>query len=326
MKQKMADLPKERLVAHQPPFTYTGVDFFGPFNVKRARSTIKIYGCIFVCFNSRAIHIEDVSSLDADSFIQALHRFMAVRGRPKEIWSDNGTNFCGAERELRQSVKDLDEEKIKKNLHNYDVEWYSNPLPRWRFQPPTASHMSGVWERLIRSTRKAMRAVIGDPKALLSHEALRTVFAEVTSILNSRPICPSSDDPADLDALTPNHFLLHKHNISIPPGVFDKDDLLSRRQWRHAQFLANCFWSRWIREYLPLLQARPKWFKPKRNLKEGDLVLLVDANLSRSQWPLGRITEVLPGTDGCVRTVNVKTKNSTLCRPVAKLCLLEEST
>ena len=118
LQQVMADLPKERLIPYQPPFTYTGLDFFGPFYVKRSRSTVKVYGCIFVCFNSRAVHIEDVSSLETDTFIQALVRFISVRGCPKKIWSDNGTNFTGAEKELRLSVQDLNEERIKSELHS----------------------------------------------------------------------------------------------------------------------------------------------------------------------------------------------------------------
>ncbi|KAK3716441.1 hypothetical protein QZH41_007049 [Actinostola sp. cb2023] len=325
MQQKMADLPKERLMPYQPPFTYTGVDFFGPFHVKRGRGTVKIYGCIFVCFNTRAVHLEDVSSLETDTFIQALHRFISVRGRPKEIWSDNSTNFCGVERELRRSVRDLDEEVIKKDLHSQEVEWYSCPIPKWRFQPPTASHMSGVWERLIRSVRKSMKAVIGDANALIGHETLRSVFAEVMSILNSRPLCPTSDDPNDLEALTPNHLLLQRQNIVTPPGIFVKEDLYSRKQWRHAQFLANCFWSRWVREYVPTLQQRPKWQRAQRNLAVNDLVLVVDNTLPRSRWLLGRVTRVFPGQDKFVRTVEIKTKSSVLVRPVAKLCLLEES-
>ena len=103
MQQLMADLPKERLIPFEPPFTYTGVDFFGPFHVKRGRSAEKVYGCLFTCFTSRAVHIEDVSSLETDSFIQALRRFISNRGYPKEIWSDNATNFAGAEKEIRQS-------------------------------------------------------------------------------------------------------------------------------------------------------------------------------------------------------------------------------
>ena len=326
LQQVMADLPKERLVPYQPPFTYTGLDFFGPFYVKRGRSTVKVYGCIFVCFNSRAVHIEDVSSLETDTFIQALVRFISVRGCPKEIWSDNGTNFTGAEKELRLLVQDLNEERIKNELHSREVEWYSCPLPEWRFQPPAASHMSGVWERLIRSVRKSMKAVIGCQSALVGLETLRTVFAEVTSILNSRPICPSSEDPNDLEPLTPNHLLLQRRNLFVPPGVFAKEDLFSRKQWRHAQFIANCFWSRWIREYVPTLQQRHKWLLNKRNLAVNDLVLVVDNTVPRCRWLLGRVTKVFPGEDLHVRTAEVRTKSSRLLRPVTKLCLLEEAT
>ena len=325
LQQAMADLPRERLLPYHPPFTFTGLDFFGPFYVKRARSVIKVYGCIFVCFNSRAVHIEDVSSLETDTFILALRRFISVRGCPKEIWSDNGTNFTGAERELRRSVRELNEEQIRRELHSYDAEWFKYVLPRWRFQPPTASHMSGVWERLIRSVRKAMNAVLSKPGAAIPLETLRTVFAEVTSILNSRPISPASDDPSDMEPLTPNHLLLQRRNLAIPPGVFAKEELYSRKQWRHAQFLANCFWSRWVLEYVPTLQQRHKWLLNKRNLAVNDLVLVVDKTVPRSRWLLGRVTKVFPGEDSRVRTAEVKTKDSSLTRPVTKLCLLEEA-
>ena len=171
-----------------------------------------------------------------------------------------------------------------------------------------------------------MRAVLGSQGALVGLETLRTVFAEVTSILNSRPICPSSDDPNDLEPLTPNHLLLQRRNLFVPPGVFAKEDLYSRKQWRHTQFIADCFWSRWIREYVPTLQQRHKWLLSKRNLAVNDLVLVVDNTVPRSRWLLGRVTRVFPGEDLCVRTAEVKTKNSRLVRPVTKLCLLEEAT
>ena len=104
LNQIMADLPKQRLTPYEPPFSYTGVDFFGPFYVKRGRGSDKVYGCLFTCFTSRAVHIEDVSSLQTDAFIQALRRFISNRGFPKEIWSDNGTNFTGADREIRLAI------------------------------------------------------------------------------------------------------------------------------------------------------------------------------------------------------------------------------
>ena len=159
--QVMADLLKERLVPYLPPFTYTGLDFFGPLYVRRSRSTVKVYGCTFVCFNSRAIHIEDVSSLETDTFIQALLRFISVRGCPKETWSDNGTNFTGTEKELSLLVHDMSDERIKSELHSREVEWYKCPLPEWHFQPPAASHMSGAWEWLITSVTQPMKAALG---------------------------------------------------------------------------------------------------------------------------------------------------------------------
>ena len=182
---------------------------------------------VFVCFNNRAIHIEDVGSLETDAFIQALHRFISVRGSPKKIWSDNRTNFTGAEKELSRSIQDLDDGTIRRELHRYETDWYRCAVPEWHFQPPTASHMSGVWERLIRSVRKAMNS---------------KVFL-VCSILNRRPMCPARNDPNDMDALTPNHLLLQRRDLVVPPGVFNKEELYTHKQWRHAQFLADCFWS-----------------------------------------------------------------------------------
>ena len=173
---------------------------------------------------------------------------------------------------------------------------------------------------------RAMRAVLGSQGALIGLETLCTVFAEVTSILNSRPICPSSDDPNDLELLTPNHVLLQCRNLFVPPRVFAKEDLYSPKQWRHAQFITDCFWSRWIREYVLTLQQRHKWLLSKQNLAVNDLVLVVDNTVPRSRWLLGRVTRVFPGEDLCVRTAEVNTKSSRLVRHVKKLCLLEEAT
>ena len=199
--------------------------------------------------------------------------------------------------------------------------------------------MGGVWERLIRSTRQVLRAILKEQ--LVSDEVLQTVIAEATQILNSRPLTRNSDSPMDEDPLTPNHLLNLRPTSSLPRGVFDKDDLSCRKSWRQAQYLANVFWRRWIREYLPSLLERKKWNNPRRNLKIGDLVLIADENYPRGQWPLAMVTEVMPGKDGYVRAVKVKTSSAVstranhrrrgedkinttiLTRPVAKLCLLE---
>ena len=324
MTQLMADLPKERLTPYDRPFTYTGVDFFGPFYVKRGRSSEKVYGCLFTCLTSRAVHIEDVSSLESDAFIQALRRFISNRGCPKEIWSDNGTNFVGADKEIRNSIRQWNQDDLNKQLIKDGINCSLCPMFQWKFQPPTASHMNGVWERLIRSVRKTMKAILGNPDALVGLETLRTVFAEVVTILNSRPLTPSSDDPSDPEPLTPNHLLLQQENLALPPGLFVREDLYRRKQWRRAQFLADCFWKRRLREYVPALQQRQKWAREKGNLKVNDLVMLVDENSPRGRWLLGRVIKIYPGHDQRVRVGEVKTKNSTLVRPISKLVLLEE--
>ena len=242
MQQLMADLAKERLIPYKPPFTYTGVDFFGPFHVKHGRGSDKVYGCIFTCFTSRAVHIEDVSSLETDAFIQALRRFISNRGCPKEIWSDNRTNFVGADKEIQQSIREWDQDELNKRLIKDEISYHLCPSSEWKFQPPAASHMNGAWERLIRSVCKSVRAILGNQNALISLETLRTVFAEVVTILHSGPLTPSSDDPSDCEPLTPSHLLLQQRNLALPPGSFVREDLYRRKQWRQAQFLADCFW------------------------------------------------------------------------------------
>ena len=181
--------------------------------------------------------------------------------------------------------------------------------------------MGGVWERIIRSIRKILRSLLREQ--LISGETLRTLMAEIEGILNSRPLTPNSDNPTDLEPLTPNHLLLQRSNLNLPPGVFVKKDLYCRNRWRHVQYLTNVFWKRWLAEYLPSLQERQKWIKPRRNFAVGDLVLIADERVHRGQWPLGRIVEVHPGKDGFIRSAKVATTSTILSRPITKLCLLE---
>ena len=179
--------------------------------------------------------------------------------------------------------------------------------------------MGGVWERIIRSVRKVLGVLLREQ--LVSGEALRTLMAEVESILNGRPLTGNSDDPADMKPLTPNHLLLMQSNLNVQPGVFVKGDLYCRNRWKQVQYLTNVFWKRWLSEYLSSLQERQKWLRPRRNFVVGDLVLIAD---QRVQWPLGRVVEVHPGSDGLTRSVKVATRTTVLSRPVTKLCFLEQ--
>ncbi|XP_074624387.1 uncharacterized protein LOC141882335 [Acropora palmata] len=237
-KQKMADLPVDRLTPDQPPFTSVGVDYFGPFQVKRGRSLVKRYGVIFTCLAVRAVHIEVAHSLDTDSFLLALRRFIARRGQVKEIRSDNGTNFSSGEKELRESINAWNQEKIHENLLQRNI--------KWSFNPPYGSHYGGVWERCIRTTRKILQALLREQTT--DDEGLVTLLCEVESIMNGRPITTVSSDPQDQEPLMPNHLLLLRSESPMPPGLFRREDQLSRRRCRQVQYLADIFWKRWSKE------------------------------------------------------------------------------
>ena len=308
--QKMADLPASRLEPYRPPFTFVGIDCFGPIMVKRARSEAKRYVCLFCCFTTRAVHLELLSSMDTDSFINAFQRFIARRGLPERVWSDNGTNFVGGQRALFN----IDPEVVQKFALRKKVDWM--------FQTPMASHKGGVWERLIRTVRKVLVGIM-PRNSRLTDECLQTVLCEVESIVNSRPLTKVSDDIRDESAITPNHLLLLNQKPVLSPGVFDETDLY-RRRWKCVQHLANEFWRRWIREYLPDLNRRQKWFDQKQSVKIGDLVLLQDESVPRGVWPMGIVTDVKQSSDNLVRSVNLRLRNGKmLLRPVTKLVMLE---
>ena len=183
--------------------------------------------------------------------------------------------------------------------------------------------MGGAWERLIRCVKIAFRNLVSD--RLLTDFQLMTLLTEVESIVNSRPLIQASDNVDDLEALTPNHFLLGKATRNAPFGSYSDKDICSRKRWRQVQTLADHYWKRFRKEYLPLLTKRGKWLKEERNIEVGDMVLLAETNVPRGYWQLARVIEVYPGEDGVVRVAEVKTKSGKLTRPVAKLCLLEEA-
>lgn len=180
-----------------------------------------------------------------------------------------------------------------------------------------------MWERQIRSVRKILNSVV--KQQALDEEGLQTLMCEVEAIINSRPLTRVSDDPNDLEPLTPNHLLLLKTKPLIPPGVFDQKDTYSRRRWRQVQYMAELFWKRWTKEYLPDLQQRQKWLQPRRNVAVNDIVLVIDDSAPRSSWIMGRVIETIADSKGRVRQVQVKTSTNVLLRPITKLCLLLEA-
>ena len=312
--QIMGPLPACRLTPGHAPFHYTGVDYMGPIYVKSGRSTPKRYICVFTCLSIRAVHLEIAHSLDTSSFLQALSRFIGRRSKPSEIWSDNGTNFIGADRELREAVQGLESSNVHSAMLKYNIDWH--------FNPPAASHQGGVWERVIRTVRKVLYALTQD--RVMNDEALHSFIVEVEQILNSRPITPLSSDPADDLPLTPKMLLTGRLHSELPLGQFIKADGY-RKSWKLIQLLADQFWSQWLKLYIPCLQKQQKWFKPCRNFAVGDIVLIVDDRCRRGSWPKGIVKEVFSDKEGRVRRVRVETSSSSLTRDIRNLSLLEGS-
>lgn len=320
--QQMSDLPSERLQV-DPPFSYVGLDVFGPWEVVTRRTRggqarDKRWAVLFTCMSTRAIHIEVIESMTSSSFINALRRFFSIRGYAKQLRSDRGTNFIGAFRELKMDSRPCDS-SIKDYLLQQKCTWV--------FNPPHSSHMGGAWERMIGVARRILDSMllqVGPSK--LTHEVLITFMAEVSAIVNARPLIPVSTDPEAPLILTPSMLLTQKMGASLSPATeFSKGDLL-KNQWKRVQALAETFWARWRREYLSTLQSRQKWQSQKPNLTEGDIVLMKDSQTKRNQWPMGIIVKATPSKDGLVRKVEVKVSRNqavkTFSRPISEVVLL----
>ncbi|XP_063910744.1 uncharacterized protein LOC135127960 [Zophobas morio] len=306
---KMGDLPAMR-VSESKPFSCVGVDYGGPFSVSVARirgaSVIKAYLCLFICFATKAVHLEVASSLSTDAFIAALRRFVSRRGRCTHIFSDCGTNFSGANREFVKTMRTAAESQ----------------LIQWTFNPPAAPHFGGIWESGIKSVKTHLSRVVGTQ--IMSLEEFNTLIIQIEAMLNSRPLCNMSSDPNDLAPLTPGHFLTMEPLTSPPNPDLSHLKISRLSRWQLVQHMQQVFWRRWKNEYLHSLYQRGKWAVSKHidNVEVGTVVLIKDDNTPPLQWRMGRIVELFPGTDYIVRVATVKTSHGTMKRPLVKLCPL----
>ena len=329
--QKMADLPEDRLEP-SPPFTFSAVDYFGPWFVKEGRKQLKRYGVLFTCLCSRAIHLEVSNTLSTDSFINAYRRFIGRRGPVRQLRSDQGTNFVGAMNELQQALSELNHEKIREELLKSSCDWV-----KFKMNVPHASHVGGVWERQIRTVRSVLASLLERHGSQLDDESLRTFMVEAEAIVNCRPLTVDSISSSQFsEPLTPNHLLTMKSKVVLPPpGDFQRVDLYLSKRWRRVQYLVNEFWCKWKREFLQSLQSRQKWISVKRNLQVDDVVIVKDDSLPRNRWKLARVSETYPDNDGLVRKVRIVVATDALDdlgrptkaavyleRPVQKLVLL----
>ena len=318
MEQQMGNLPIPRIRISRP-FTNSGVDYAGPIDIRiskgRGNRSYKGYIALFICMVTKAVHIEAVSDLTTQAFLAAFRRFTARRGLCANMYSDNGTCFVGANRKLKQ-----DHDRLMRNVTSEITPIVAKDGVTWHFIPPRASHFGGLWEAGIKSTKFHLKRVIG--ASTLTFEEMSTLLAQIECILNSRPLCPLSNDPEDLSSLTPGHFLAFGSLNAVPePSLLDRS-VHGIHRWEIIQRMVQQFWKRWSAEYLNRLMHRPKWVSKKANINVGNLVLLKDENLPPSKWMMGRVLECHPGNDGLVRAVTLKTEGGSLKRPIAKLCLL----
>ena len=324
--QAMAELPESRSAVREPPFTHVGVDTFGPFFVLDIKRPINV--CLFTCMTVRAVHLEPLYTMDRMSFLQALRRFICRRGVPKTIHSDNASSMNAARRTYAKAL-----EKVKKSREVTEMLLQKEIV--WTFRTSNASHHGGVWERMIRTVRNSLMSISrGRPFTM---EDFSTLLCEAECTVNGRPLTKASADINDLTPLTPNDLLMMGRHASegitvpltkgpVPTTVFDEK---FQRRWLDMQEMADQFWLRFTREYIPEVNKRQKWLLTHKNLHVGDLVMFIGdkfygATPPRGTWPLAVIVDTKEGDDGLVRSAQIRTGNGKkYWRPITQLVLLE---
>ena len=310
---RMGPLPDLRTQGPLLAFARTAVDFAGPFLVKRGRGRTqeKRYVAVFTCLQSRACHLELVTSLDTTGFKMALTRFCKRRGTPEMLLTDNGSNFVATERELREAVAQLDHADLASEYVGQGIEW--------KFNPPRSPHFGGVFERIVRSMKQVLQTVLY--KADLTEEELQTVLVQAEALINSRPLTTLSEESEDLEPLTPLHFLVGHSRVATALEATPEGGL--HRRWQLLQDLMKRIWKRWLREIVARANLERKWHRDSASVTVGKILMMLDESLPRTQWPLGRVVATYPGKDGKVRVVDVKVKGKVYKRSVHLLVPLD---
>lgn len=317
MKQIMADIHIHRTIPSRA-FKVVGVDFIGPFHIKplvRSKVIIKVYVALFTCFYTRATHLEPVSDLSAVTFMNALRRFIARRGIPESIFSDNATNFLKGRKdieELRELFLDEhNDDEIRKFCNENRINWLTIPA--------RSPHFGGLWESMVKQFKHYFKHKVVD--RVFNIEEMLTLLAEAEMVLNSRPLTPVSDDPEDLEAITPGHFLIGQPLNSLPEPTWQSENVNRLKIWQQIQRIKGDIWHKFQRDYFHELQRRAKWQTSSDDIKLNTLVLLHD-NTPSTHWKLGRVVKLHPGPDKSIRVVTVKTSTGEFTRSITKIAPL----
>ena len=315
LEQRMADLPSFRVTPGYP-FENTAIDYFGPFDIRYGhRGRRKSYGAVFSCLTTRAVHLELVTDLSTDTFLLGFRRFISLYGTPKKVRTDNGRNFVGAAKEIRFMIKSWKEDQTERSKI---TEMCETKLIEWTFSTPMASHHNGAVESMVKCVKTSLNKVVKE--RVLSEEEYRTIFAEITTCINSRPLWPSSDGDVEQPVINCNDLLrpggLPRDPVSLNVSCHPK------KRYQQMQHIVNDWWRLWLLHFTPNLQCRNKWFKRRENLSVGDIVLIIDNSIARSQWNMAIVENIYPGKDGLVRSARIRSKIGIYDRPITKLCLL----
>ena len=317
--QMMGPLPTDRTTVGAP-FEVSGADLAGPFEMRETnkKTKKKCWIVLFTCLKVRAVHLEVVESISAPALINAIIRFQARRPGVRKIYSDQGTNFIGAENLIKQALELQKQENTKTINPLRPIEWVQNA--------PHAPHRGGCWERIVQITKRHLNAILG--KTEVDLETFRTITTHIELIINNRPITQQSSEQSDIEPLTPANLLWPGIDIHNDPQLerFERPD---NKELRHAHQrtikLVRTFWNRWATDYVTTLKHRSKWTKDKEDIKVDQIVIISDDQKPRHRWRMGRVVRAEKSeSDGRVRTVEVQVENRrTLIRPTNKVITLE---
>ncbi|UYV79434.1 hypothetical protein LAZ67_17002596, partial [Cordylochernes scorpioides] len=286
-------------------FEIAGVDLTGHLILKNKK---KAWIVIFTCAVYRGVHLELVTSLSMETFLQAFLRFIARRGRPLIVYSDNGTNFKG----MANALKKIDFSRLKCDPTLKNI--------TWKFIPPDAPWWGGWWERLIGMMKQLLFRILGQTS--LGYEELSTVMCDVESLMNTRPLTYLTEESEDLAPLTPSLFLHEVREVGVPDLDLIDNQTLSHK-YQYIKRVREDLRERFRIEYFGFLRQETRRLKTTIPFKVGDMVLIGQESLKRLHWPLARIIQLYPGKDGLVRVAKVKTSSGDKIRPIQKLYNLE---
>ncbi|UYV82266.1 hypothetical protein LAZ67_21001503 [Cordylochernes scorpioides] len=282
-----------------------GVDLTGHLILKNKKKTWIV---IFTCAVYRGVHLEHVTSLSMETFLQASRRFIARRGRPLIVYSDNETNFRGTANTLKKI--DFSRLKCDPTLKNIT----------WKFIPPGTPWWGGWWERLIGMMKQLLFRILGQTS--LRYEKLSTVMCDFESLMNTRPLNYLTEESEDLVPLTSSLFLYEVRKVGVPDLDLIDNQTLSRK-YQYIKRVREDLRERFRIEYFGFLRQETRRLKTTIPFKVGDMVLIGQGSLKRLHWPLARIIQLYPGKDGFVRVAKVKTSSGDQIQPIQKLYNLE---